>query len=345
MAVNARPPVRYWDPAVEQSTRASIVSLQLEAVNDLLERVAATNPFHSRRLRESGWAGRRLGTIDHVRDLPLMSKRDVLDSIGQDPPFGTQLGVGVHEIREVVMSSGTTGGAREVMCLTAEELDFAAEVTAMDQTWKGGSPGDRALYCVNLGVTTGPLIVVAGWQKMGLVPLRTGPYSTEERLDLMLRYSPTVLHFSRTYAPRFIDACRQKSIDPRRNLPALQCVRTTGGTYDQAFVAEVESFFGVPLHETYGSTQSVHPTAGTCEHVFGRELSQRVMHLHEHALLVEVLDPQTLEPTADGEVGEVVLTSIRRHATPLIRYRTGDMVRICPASCGCGRPFRTIAAG
>ena len=127
----------------------------------------------------------------------------------------------------------------------------------------------------------------------------------------------------------------------------MQAVFIAAEGYPVEWASDLQAQWGCPVHEGYGSTQGAGFVASTCEHGVVRSDRERgLMHLFEWAHLVEVIDPDTGKPAAEGEEGEIVLTNLDIEASPVVRFSTRDRVRWFPAaSCGCGRPWHTIEAG
>lgn len=338
--------MRYWDRRLETLSAADLKKLRFERLRELLLRCEATNDFYRRRFRRANFDPDRFSSVDDLRRLEPTTKVDVLNDLEAKEPFGHRLGVSPGEIREIFMSGGSSGLRREHHAMTASDLASAAEIYAMTQHWMGGDAGDLAMCMAPIGVLTAPLITIEGWRRGGLVPLRVGPYSTAERVDFFRRYQPAVIQLPINYIPRFRAACVEQGIFPASDIPDLQCVRTSGGAYPLGMADEISAFFGATLHEVYGCSQAGTIVASTCERGASQDGERGVLHVLDSAFHVEVVDPETLEPVAEGEFGEVILTPLYRSASPLIRYRMRDRVRLVePGSCGCGRQFTSLECG
>lgn len=336
---------RLWSP-IERLTAEELGAVQLRRLQDHVARLAATNPFHAERFRACGLRAGSIETLDDLRRFPFMDKGDVLADIAEDPPFGRRLGVPREEIREIVTSGGTAGRQPEVFAYTREDLDLAVELYSMDQYWKGAVAGDIAMMVSPLGMLTSPPLNVRAWERVGLPVLRTGTLSTEERVEAFARFRPSVLKLPYAYALRFMTACRDAGVDPRRDVPNLKFLFISGGAYPIAFADEVSEFFGAPMHEVFGCSQAGTVISGTCEGGVRTPAGRGWMHCFDHEFVIEVIDPVTGEPVGDGEEGELVITPLYRRASPVFRYRMNDRVRKgSPQRCECGRPFSTIECG
>jgi phenylacetate-CoA ligase len=162
-----------------------------------------------------------------------------------------------------------------------------------------------------------------------------GAGNTRRQIQLMKDFASTVLHIIPSYALHLIDVLGEQNIEPRRDLH-LRLAFLGAEPYSEEVRRRVEEFFGVRVFNSYGLSEMNGPgVAFECPEQCG-------MHIWEDAYLVEVVDPQTLEPVPDGTRGELVLTTLHREAMPLIRYRTKDLTRMLPGECACGRVHRRL---
>ncbi len=329
----------------DRFTRGELEALQLQRLREQVRRLAR-NPFHRERFRAARLEAESLRTLDDLRRFPTMSKQDVMEDTAQDPPFGRRLGVDRSEIREIVTSGGTAGRQPEVYAYTRDDLGAAVDVYALDQYWKGARAGDVAMMVSQIGMLTSPPFNVRAWERLGMPVLRVGPNTTEERVATFVRFKPAVLKLPFVYAIRFIEACRAAGVDPKREVPGMKFVFISGGAYPLEFARALEEFFGAPVQEVFGCSQAGTVVCGTCERGAVVSGGRGWMHNFEHEFVVEVLDPATGRQVRDGEEGELVITPLRRAASPVFRYRMNDRVRYGgPGRCSCGRPYSTIECG
>jgi phenylacetate-CoA ligase len=321
-----------------------IVAMQVQALREQVRRLES-NPFFGARFRAAGVGADSIRSLDDIRRFPTMGKAEVLADSAIAPPYGTRLGVDPREIREIATSGGTSGNAPEVYAYTREDVDYTTDLYAMDQYWKGARPGDAAMMVSQIGMLTSPALNVRAWERIGMPVLRVGPNSTEERVAAFTRFRPSVLKLPYAYVLRFIDALRVAGIDPRQD-GGIKYVFISGGAYPIEFAADIEDFFGAPMHEVFGCSQAGAVVAGTCAHGVHHDGERGVMHCYDHAFVSEVLDPQTGEHVKAGDEGELVITQLWRRASPVFRYRMGDRVRYLGyGQCRCGRQFTAIECG
>jgi phenylacetate-CoA ligase len=208
-------------------------------------------------------------------------------------------------------------------------------------------PGDTAYHMMPVGVTAGPVTLLNAFQSYGLQTFAVGNMEGAQRLEMMQRFKPNFISTGPVYLRRLTTLCQGAGIDPRRDFPGLKSIKIGTYGYDVDWAREMEEFWGCRLSDSYASTQAGAGIASTCEHgVYWADGTRGVMHVPEHRILLEVVNPETGENARDGEEGEAIITPLDKEAMPIIRFRTGDRVvlrdhRYCP----CGRPFIGIEAG
>lgn len=332
--------------ALDRMSRAALEALQLQRLRAQVASLMASNPWFQRRFAEAGVGVADLRSMADIERFPTMTKADLLADVDQYPPYGSRLGVSNSEIREIVTSGGSSGRSPEPFAFTSDDLRTCVDLYAMDQYWKGARPGDIGMMVTQIGLLASAPLNVRAWERLGMAVLRVGPNSTEDRIATMLRFQPTVLKLPYVYALRFIEACRQAGVEPRKAIPGLKYIFTSGGSYPLEFAQNIEEFFDAPLHEVFGCSQAGGVVAGTCEHGVRTVRGRGLMHTYDHQLVVEVIDPASGEHVRDGEEGELVITPLARRASPVFRYRMGDRVRwFAHGQCPCGRPFSSIESG
>jgi phenylacetate-CoA ligase len=312
-----------------------------------LERVAATNPFYVRRWEDAGVDPAGVTSVEHLRDLPFTVKDDLLADQADVPPYGLRLGIDPRQVHEITMTSGTSGKAKEVHAFSKADARRRGELTATGWRWAGLRPGDAAIAHVGANNAASLWCMVRGIRSTGRMPYLVGHASFDERLDLMQRFGVDLMFAMPSALTGLAARCEELSIDPRRDFPYLRAVMTSGESWPVEWVERMEDFWGIRVFEVYGSTQT-HAAYGAscCEQGAVVDGQRAHNHLLEWASIYEILDPVTHDPTPPGERGELVITHLDREASPLVRFRTGDIVRWFPAgSCPCGRPLRSLETG
>lgn len=185
------------------------------------------------------------------------------------------------------------------------------------------------------GLFTGALVMHYGAEKIGALVIPAGPGNSERQLLLMQDFGTTCLHLTPSYALYLARVMKESGVDPRRDL-VLRRAYTGAEPYTEETRRKIEHLYGIEVFNCYGLSEMNGPgVAFECPEKNG-------MHLWEDNFLMEIIDPRTGTPLPDGEEGELVLTTLRREAMPIIRYRTRDITRILPGKCRCGRTHRRI---
>jgi phenylacetate-CoA ligase len=185
------------------------------------------------------------------------------------------------------------------------------------------------------GMFTGALVTHYGAEKVGCLVIPAGPGNTERQLLLMQDFKTTVIHITPSYALYLAGVLQARGIDPQRDL-CLRKAFVGAEPYSEESRHKIERGLDLEVYDCYGLSEMNGPgVAFECE-------QKRGIHIWEDHFLVEIINPQTGEPTANGEPGELVLTTLCREAMPLLRYRTRDITSFLPGTCPCGRTHRRL---
>lgn len=317
-----------WDESVETLSASELEVLQLQRLQASL-RQASKSPFYAGRLAEAGMDIDAVRHLDDVRRLPFTTKQDLRDQY----PYGF-LCVPRDELVRLHVSSGTTGQATAAF-YTQKDLDVWADLMARCMYMVGARPGDTFQNLSGYGLFTGGLGFHYGAERLGMLTIPAGAGNSKRQIQLMKDFSTTVIHIIPSYALILMDAMTGLGVDPRRDLQLrIACIGAE--PHSEEVRLRIQEFYGVKAYNSYGLTEMNGPgVAFECAAQVG-------MHIWEDCFLAEIVDPVTLEPVPDGTVGELVLTSLRREAMPLIRYRTKDLTRFLPGPCSCGRAHRRL---
>ena len=314
--------MRIWDERHETMERGELRGLQLERLRRTVATVYERIPFYREALGGAGIEPGDIASLDDVRALPFTSKDDFRDTY----PYGL-FAVPLDEVVEVHSSSGTTGKP-VVGGYTKADLDLWSELIARLATAAGVTQGDVAHISFGYGMFTGGFGLHYGLQKIGatVVPHSTG--NTQRQLQFMEDFGATVLVATPSYALHLGEAAAHAGVRGRLK---LRLGLFGAEACSDALREQIEDRWQISATDNYGLTEVIGPgVAGECECKDG-------MHIAEDHFLVEVLDPATGEPVSDGEVGELVFTSLTKEASPVLRYRTRDLSRITRERCACGR--------
>ena len=213
---------------------------------------------------------------------------------------------------------------------TAGDFDDWIDYEAR-QFWSSGlRPADRYCHCLNFSLFIGGPCVL-GAQKLGALGIHAGTLPSERLLLILRQFQATAMWTTPSYAWALGETAAAEGIDPRRDLAVRRIfvAGEPGGSIPETR-ARIEELWGASVYDYYGLSDIFGSCAGMCEEKDG-------LHWAEDHILVEVLDPATLLPVAEGERGELVLTTLRKAARPMIRFRTGNIVSFASAPCRCGR--------
>ena len=319
---------RIFDPAAECMDPAERRGLQLERLRNAV-RHAGNIPFYRQKFKEAGITPESIRSLDDLRRLPFTTKQDLRDHY----PFGLCT-VGLDRVVRLHSSSGTTGKPT-VILHTRKDLDQWADAVARCLYMTGLRPGDIFQNTSGYGMFTGGLGFQYGAERLGLLTVPAAAGNTRRQIKFIMDFGTTAIHAIPSYAGRLYEVMEEMGIDPRRDT-RLKTLVIGAEPHSEEQRRRIEQMLGVKAYNSFGMSEMCGPgVAFECR-------EQNGMHIWEDYYIVEIVDPVTLEPVPEGEVGELVLTTINREAMPLLRYRTRDLTRILPGDCPCGRHHRRL---
>ncbi len=330
---------RFYNRETETLSQKEIRALQLRGVQDLLGRVYSNSPFYRSFLDRSGVKPGDIRSLEEFAErVPFMSKKDLVEDQTENPPFGQRLPVPESEIRQVHITSGTSGRGQEVYALTAEDRRMGAETFGFQLTPTGFEPGDISANLWPVATMAGGLIATEALHHHGANGMILYMFDSKMKLNLMKRFNVHSFWATPAYLTRLTVLCEEAGVVPRRDLTRLKAILLSTEPFPVEWAQRMEEFWGAPLFDLYGSSQFGICYAYTCDKGVVPDGKHGVYHLLDHVALVEILDPITGKPVRYGEEGEPVITTFSRQAAPIIRFRQGDRVRFLPPeACDCGR--------
>ena len=318
----------YLHPELETLSRSRLEKLQMERLQQTLARCMRI-PFYKQRFAACGLRPEDIRTLDDVRKLPFTTKQDLRDNY----PFGLSA-VPLEEVVRLHSSSGTTG-TPTVILHTQHDLDEWANAVARCLYMVGLRKGDIFQNSSGYGMFTGGLGFQYGAERLGMLTVPAAAGNTKRQIKFITDFGTTALHAIPSYAGRLYEVMEEMGIDPRRDT-RLRTLIIGAEPHSDEQRRRIEQMLGVKAYNSFGMSEMCGPgVAFECP-------EQNGLHIWEDYYIVEIVDPQTLEPVPDGEVGELVLTTINREAMPLLRYRTRDLTRILPGECPCGRHHKRL---
>ena len=320
---------KYFNPELETMPREALEKLQLERLQKTV-RHCMNAEFYREKFAELGITPDDIQSLDDVRRLPFTTKEDLRDHY----PFGLSC-VPMRECTRLHSSSGTPGNPTVVLH-THKDLDEWANAVARCLWMVGSRPDDVFQNSAGYGMFTAGLGFQYGAERVGMLTVPAAAGNTTRQIKFIKDFGTTVLHAIPSYASRIYEVMKEEGVDPRRDTKLrVLCIGAEPHSEEQR--RRIEQDLGVKAYNSYGISEMMGPgVAFECE-------EQNGLHIWEDYFIVEIIDPVTLEPVAEGEIGELVITTINREAMPLLRYRTRDLTRLLPGTCPCGRSHRRLA--
>jgi phenylacetate-CoA ligase len=313
--------------AAERLSRDALLDLQLQRLRWSLRHAYANVPHYRRAFEAAGVTPDDCETLADISRFPFTTKLDLRDNY----PFG-MFAVPRTEVRRVHASSGTTGRPT-VVGYTQDDLDTWADLMARSIRAAGGRPGDIVHVAYGYGLFTGGLGAHYGAERLGctVVPISGG--MTPRQVQLINDFGPSIIMVTPSYMLALLDEFERQGLDPKAS--SLRIGIFGAEPWTEAMRVEIEERLDMHAVDIYGLSE-----------VMGPGVSQECvetkdgLHIWEDHFLPEVIDPVSGEVLPDGEIGELVFTSLTKQALPIIRYRTRDLTRLLP---GTARPaFRRM---
>ena len=302
-------------------------AVQLRKLTAGLEEVLRGNLFWRERLHTvQGW--------DDFERLPLTSKSDLVADQRDHPPFGTNLSFPIDRYVRLHQTSGSSGSRPLRWLDTEESWQWWLRIWT-DHVYRaaGVGPEDRVFFGFSFGPFIGFWSAFGGAERLGALTIPGGAMNTEQRVRAIQELRPTVFLCTPTYALRLAEVAGQVGVDLAASSIRVTIHAGEAGASIPATREAIETAFGATCIDHSGMTE-LGPTGFSCTQRDG-------LHLVESEFIFEVLDDHG-RPAPEGEL---IATNLGRWGTPLIRYRTGDRVRVAPGPCSCGSPFLKLAGG
>ena len=307
----------------EALSRHDIEALQLSRLQATV-RHCMNSPFYRQRFAEAGLSPDDIRSLDDLRRIPFTTKQDLRDTY----PFGIA-SVPLERCTRLHSSSGTTGNPTVVLH-TDRDLDEWANQVARNLWMVGLRPDDVFQNSSGYGMFTGGLGFQYGAEKLGMLTVPAAAGNSLRQIKFIRDFGTTAVHAVPSYLTRLKEVMDQEGVDPRRDT-RLRIFAIGAEPHSEEQRRRIEEMFGVKAYNSFGMSEMCGPGVGfECK-------EQNGLHFWEDYYIVEIVNPDTLEPVPDGEVGELVLTTLRREAMPLLRYRTRDLTRVLGRTCPCGR--------
>ena len=295
---------------------------QLEQVNDRIKALVSADSFYGKKLKEAGIT--RVDSVEEFEKLPFSEKNDLREAY----PLGLMTAP-EEEIVRIHSSSGTTG-LPVIIPYTMKDVDDWATMFARCYEMAGITKNDRIQITPGYGLWTAGIGFQAGCEKLGAMAVPMGPGNTDKQLQMMMDLKTTVLCSTSSYALLLAEEIEKRGIKDKIHLKKGVIGSERWGKKMRERIANE---LGIELYDIYGLTEIYGPGIGiNCPGETG-------MHYWDDFIYIEIIDPKTGEVLPDGELGEIVITTLVKEGAPLIRYRTHDLSRIIPEPCPCGSKY------
>ncbi|MBN2369809.1 MAG: phenylacetate--CoA ligase [Vicinamibacteria bacterium] len=312
-----------WNREMETLGRASLARLQRERLADLVARVHGRVPFYRKKLEAAGIKPAAVKDLADITGLPFTGK----DELRETYPYGL-LAVEPGKIVEIHTSSGTTGKP-VVDAYTQSDVDLWSEVMARTLAMVGATAGDVIQNAYGYGLFTGGLGVHYGARRIGanVIPISGG--NTARQIAILRDFGSTILACTPSYSLYLAEVGREEGMDFSK-LP-LRAGVFGAEPWSENMRKEIEEKLRLKAIDIYGLTEIIGPgVASECER-------QDMLHVFEDHFYPEIIDPASGRVLGDGEKGELIITTLTKEGTPLLRYRTRDVTFLDRTPCACGR--------
>lgn len=306
-----------------------IKKIQLEGLKKTVVSCYENIPFYKESFDKAGFDPYAVESLSDLAKAPFVEKQDLRDAY----PYG-MLAVPLQDVKEIHMSSGTTGVAT-VGAYTDHDLEIWGDCFARGVEYGNGGKDDIMHVCYGYGLFTGGLGAHYGGLAAGCTTIPMSAGNTERQIRVLKTMGSTILCCTPSYAMHIADTAISMGIDPKTEFSLKFGIHGAEPMSDN-FRRDLEEKLGYHVLDVYGLTETMGPgVAIEC-------WEQTGLHLAEDHFIAEIIDPATGEVLPDGEWGELVLTTTDREASPVVRYRTRDITRILPGECACGRTHKRI---
>jgi len=318
-----------WKEQVECAGPADLKNLQSDYLRKLTAYIYKNCPVYKRKIDEAGVKPEDVKSIDDIKKLPFTTKVDMRDHY----PYGL-FSAGQSEVCEIHVSSGTTGNPT-LVGYTKDDMKLWSDVMARTLCCAGAEPGDTIQNAYGYGLFTGGLGFHYGAMEMGLRIIPTSAGQTARQLKIMQEFKPRIIACTPSYALFMAEEAKDMGIDPAKGNWKIGIFGAE--PWSNSIRQEIEELWNMLATDVYGLSEIIGPgVAQECPNKDG-------LHIFSDVFYPEIVNPETGEEVAEGEDGELVITTLTKQAIPLIRYRTRDIVSINYEKCRCGRTSPRIS--
>ena len=312
-----------WNEAAETMPYDQIRQVQGERLAACVRRMYGTVPYYTARMKSAGLLPEDIRSLDDLPRLPFTDKEDMRENY----PYGT-FAVPLGDIIRVHASSGTTG-KQKVVGYTRNDIELWSECCCRALAAAGMTNQDILHVAYGYGLFTGGLGLHYGSEKMGVTTIPVSSGNTKRQIQILVDFQPTALACTPSYALHLADELATYGAD--KSMLKLKVGIFGAEPWSLAMKQQIEDRLNLKAFDIYGLSETLGPGVSiSCE-------AGDLLHIQSDHFIAEVVDPQTHIPLPEGEIGELVFSSVTKEGTPLLRYNTHDLTRLFYGFCACGR--------
>ncbi len=328
--------VTFFDQEIETLPRERLRTLQEAKLAALVASTYGSNPFVTGKFDAAGAAPGDVRTLEDLAGLPFTTKAELL-ACQTDEPFSTNCTFAETAYTRIHQTSGTTGPPLRVFD-TAESWDWWGRCWGFVLAGAGLTAADRLFVPFSFGPFIGFWAALGGADKIGALMIPGGGRTSSQRLGLMADMGVTAMTCTPTYALRLAEVAGEEGFDLSEIPLRITVHAGEPGANVPATKARIEGAWGAKCYDHAGASE-------VGAHSFECQAQPGGTHAIDSEFIIEVVDPATGQPVAPGSEGELVITNLGRAGFPVLRYRTGDIVKVDTAPCPCGRTFTRFDGG
>ena len=329
--------MRFFDHALETMPPKAIETLQIEKLRSMFKKIYGHNKFYTDKFDSAGIDHKAIQNVNDMAQIPLTNKEELIKAQQYNPPFGSNATFPESAYSRFHQTSGTTGKPLRVLD-TPESWEWWGRCWGFVLTGAGLTENDRLFVPFSFGPFIGFWAALEGARIINTIMIPGGGRDSLERLHLMKELGVTAICCTPTYALRLAEVAQEAEFDLNEIPLRISILSGEPGANVPATKSRVESLWNVKSYDHAGASE-------VGAHSFECEIQPNGTHVNESEFIVEVLNPDTLEPVSEGEQGELIITNLGRIGFPVIRYRTRDLVRLNHEPCKCGRTFPRFEGG
>ncbi len=318
----------YWNEEIETMSRDKLKEMQFHSMRNMVELAYSKSPYYQNSFNEAGVKPSDLKSLDDLKRFPTLDKKDIRSRQQAKPDFGDLICTPEEDFVFLSASSGSTG-VPTASPFTKNDFEDFQDFQARLFWASGMRPYDRYCHALNFTLFVGGPNVI-GAMKLGALTVWAGAIASEKLLSILETWKATVTWTTPSYAWFLGETAKENGMDPAElAVNKIFVAGEPGGSIPET-KRNIEEFWNADVYDYYGLSDIFGACAAMCKEKDG-------LHWGEDHIYIEVIDPETGEEVPEGERGELVLTSLKKVARPLIRFRTNDIVSYTTDRCACGR--------